>query len=37
MKFKLINRQTNEEYICDKVTIDNFDYYVIEYFKMFFR
>lgn len=30
MKFKLINRQTNEEHICDKLTIDEFDYYVSD-------
>lgn len=29
-KFKLINQQTNEEYICDKVTIGNFNYYVVD-------
>lgn len=28
MKYKLINNQTKEEYLCDKVTIDEFDYYV---------
>jgi len=28
MKFKLINRTTNEETLCDKVTVDGFDYYV---------
>ena len=30
MKYKLINKNTNEETICDKVTIDGFDYYVIK-------
>lgn len=28
MKYKLINKQTGEEHLCDKVTIDGFDYYV---------
>lgn len=28
MKYKLINYTTKEETICDKVTIDGFDYYV---------
>lgn len=28
MKYKLINKQTGEETLCDKVTIDGFDYYV---------
>ena len=28
MKYKLTNKQTNEENLCDKVTIDGFDYYV---------
>lgn len=28
MKYKLINRHTGEERLCDKVTIDKFDYYV---------
>lgn len=28
MKYKLINNKTKEECICDKVTIDGFDYYV---------
>lgn len=27
-KYKLINNQTGEETLCDKVTIDEFDYYV---------
>lgn len=27
-KYKLINLQTKEEHLCDKVTIDGFDYYV---------
>lgn len=30
MKYKLINRQMGEERLCDKVTIDRFDYYVIS-------
>jgi len=30
MKHKLINKQTGEEHICDKVTIDGFDYYVSD-------
>ena len=29
-KYKLINKQTGEEYLCDKVTIDGFDYYVSD-------
>lgn len=29
-KYKLINNQTKEEYLCDKVTIDGFDYYVSD-------
>ena len=28
LKYKLINNQTKEEHLCDKVTIDRFDYYV---------
>lgn len=28
MKYKLINNQTKKETLCDKVTIDGFDYYV---------
>lgn len=28
MKYKLINNKTKEETLCDKVTIDGFDYYV---------
>lgn len=31
MKYKLINQTTNEEHLCDKVTIDGFDYYVSEF------
>lgn len=27
-KYKLVNRKTNEETLCDRVTIDGFDYYV---------
>lgn len=30
MRYKLINKQTGEEYLCDKVTIDSFDYYYID-------
>ena len=30
MKYKLINAKTNEETLCDKVTIDGFDYYVSD-------
>lgn len=30
MKYKLINNKTKEEHLCDKVTIDGFDYYVSE-------
>lgn len=30
MKYKLINRATNEAHMCDKVTIDGFDYYFID-------
>ena len=30
MKHKLINKQTKEEHICQKVTIDGFDYYVSD-------
>jgi len=33
MKYKLINITTNQETICDKVTIDGFDYYVSEKIK----
>ena len=32
MKYKLINKQTGEEHICDKVTIDGMDYYVSNHF-----
>lgn len=28
MKYKLINIKTKKEHLCDKVTIDGFDYYV---------
>jgi hypothetical protein len=28
MKYQLINKQTGEQTLCDKVTIDGFDYYV---------
>jgi hypothetical protein len=27
-KYKLINTKTKEEHLCDKVTIDGFDYYI---------
>lgn len=27
-KYKLINKKTNEEYICDKITEYGFDYYI---------
>lgn len=30
MKYKLINIETKEEHLCDKVTIDGFDYYVSD-------
>lgn len=30
MKYKLINTKTKEETLCDKVTIDGFDYYVSD-------
>ena len=30
MKYKLINTTTNQETLCDKVTIDGFDYYVSD-------
>ena len=30
MKGKLINKQTKEEHLCDKITIDGFDYYVSD-------
>ena len=30
MKYKLINSITKEEYLCEKVTIDGFDYYVSD-------
>ena len=30
MKYKLINRATNEAHICDKVTISGLDYYVSD-------
>ena len=29
-KYKLINTTTKEEHLCDKVTIDGFDYYVSD-------
>lgn len=31
MKYKLINHKTKEETLCDKVTIDGFDYYITDY------
>ena len=30
MKYKLISKTTDEEHLCDKVTIDGFDYYVSD-------
>lgn len=30
MKYKLVNHNTKEETICDKVTVDKFDYYVSD-------
>lgn len=30
MKYKLINKTTSEEHLCDKVTIDGFDYYLSD-------
>jgi len=30
MKYKLVNNKTKEEALCDKVTIDWFDYYVSD-------
>lgn len=30
MKYKLVNRITNEEHLCNKVTIDGWDYYYID-------
>lgn len=30
MKYKLINRASGEQHLCDKVTIDGFDYYVSD-------
>jgi len=30
MKYKLINRQTDEKHLCDKASIDGFDYYVSD-------
>lgn len=30
MKYKLVNLNTKEEAICDKVTVDKFDYYVSD-------
>lgn len=31
MKYKLINSKTGEEHLCDKITIDGFDYYVNDF------
>lgn len=30
MKYKLINNQTKEEHVCEKITIDIYDYYVSD-------
>lgn len=30
MKYRLINTKTSESHLCDKVTIDGFDYYVSD-------
>jgi len=30
MKYKLINIKSNEAVYCDKITIDEFDYYVSD-------
>lgn len=30
MKYRLINKATDEEHLCDKVTIGGFDYYVSD-------
>ncbi len=30
MKYKLINKTTQEEHLCSKVVIDGFDYYMKE-------
>lgn len=30
MRYKLINKQTEETHLCDKVTIDGFNYYVSD-------
>ena len=30
IKYKLINIKTKEEHLCDKITIDGFDYYVSD-------
>ena len=32
MKYKLINKTTQEEHICSKVVIDGFDYYIDDSF-----
>lgn len=31
MKYKLINSKTKKEFLCSKVVIDGFDYYVSDY------
>lgn len=30
MKYKLIHKETGQEYLCDKVTINDFDYYLTD-------
>lgn len=30
MKYKLIHQTTNEEHLCDKVSIDGYDYYALK-------
>ena len=30
MKYKLINQSTNETHLCNKITLDGFDYYYID-------
>ena len=34
MKYKLINNKTKEETLCDKITIDGFDYYMGDKIKL---
>lgn len=29
-QYKLINRKTNEEHFCEKITVDGYDYYVSD-------